>query len=146
MNKTKSKSKALKNNPNNSGVLRALITGFAVCFATWLLLSLVFSFILSKQTDSTALVKFFAPAVAVVSLVLGGFAAGLADKTAAVLTSFLLGCASLGICYALSAYLDLSYELGIVAKTAVVAVMLVCPVIGARFSCRKRGVKRVHRK
>ncbi len=146
MNKTKSKSKALKNNQNQAGVLRALIVGFAVCLVSWLLLSLVFSFVMSKQTDSTALIKVFAPITAVVSLIFGGFAAGFSDKTAALLTPFILGCAVLGICYALSAYLDLSYELGTFAKTAVIAAALVCPVIGARFSRGNTSKKHKHRK
>ena len=146
MNKTTTKPKALRNNGTNRGVLRALIVGIAVCFVCWLLLSILFSFILSKQTDSTALIRFFAPAVSVISLIVGGFAAGFYDKTAALFTSFLLGCAVLGICYALSACLDLSFELGTVAKTAVVAVMLVCPVIGAKISCRKKSKKYRRRK
>lgn len=137
----KQKSKALKNTANKSGFLRALFLGLIVCIASWLLLSLVFSFVVSKQTDSSAYIKVFAPITAAVSLILGGIAVGFAEKTLSVLTSFVLGCAALGICYALSVWLDLSYELGSLAKTALIAVMLVCPVIGAKVSCRKKGIK-----
>ena len=142
----KSKSKALKSTENKSGFVRALIVGMLVCFSVWIVLALVVSLIVSGQKDSTALIGVVAPAVTVVSLVAGGFAVGFKDKVSSGLSSFLLGCLVLGISYALSAAFDLSHGLGAVSKTLKIVIMLVCPLIGARISCRKKGKQRRHKR
>ncbi len=146
MNKTKSRPKALNDPKNKGGFFRALIFGFVTCAVVWLIVSLVLSFVMSKQTDSGAFSSIFSIVTVVVSLLSGGFAAGKADKRGAVLSSFVLGCAVLGMCYALSVSLELSMNLSNVFKTFVVALMLVCPVLGARFSTREKKNRRYNRK
>ncbi len=146
MDKTKKNSKALKNTAGNGGFFRALIFGFVSCFAVWILLALIFSLVMSKQTDSTAFVSVLSPAVVVVSLLVGGYVAGKTDKSCSALCSFVLGCAVLGICYGVSVSMDLSKELSSVMKTVLIAVMLVCPMLGARISNREKKRKPHSRK
>lgn len=146
MNKTKGKSKALKNTAHKTGFFRALIFGFFSCFAVWILLAVIFSLIMSKQTDIGALSGILSPVIVVVSLAVGGFVAGKTDKSCSALSSFVLGCAVLGICYAISASLDLSKELSSIMKTLLIAVMLVCPMLGAKFSTREKTKKGYSRK
>lgn len=137
--KTNNKPKALKNTPNcNNGFFRALLFGFLTCAVTWLLLTLVFALILSKQTDSKMLGSIFTPAIVVISLALGGFVSGKIDKSSAVLSAFLLGITVLGISYALSTLFDISRNPGALLKTVEIAVMFVCPIVGAVIATRKR--------
>lgn len=146
MNKPKKRTKALKNTANKSGLFRALVFGFFSCLAVWLLLAVVFSVIMSKQIDGTSLSGILSPVTVIVSLVVGGFAAGKTDKSCSVLSSFLLGCAVLGICYAISASLNLSRHLSSIMKTFLIVIILVCPMIGARFSTREKKRKMPDRK
>lgn len=140
MNKTNKKHAALKNGKNN-GFFKAVIFGFLSCFAVWIVLALVFAAVMSKQMDSTSLSWILSPVTVVVSLLVGGFVAGKADKTCAPLSSFVLGCAVLGLCYGLSSAMDLSRQLSVAMKTVVIAVMIVCPMIGASFSAREKKKK-----
>lgn len=145
--KIKNKSKALKSTPKkDNGFFRALFFGFVTCLLTWIVLSLVFALIMSKQNDSTALGKVLTPVIVVVSLAAGGFVAGKTDKSCAGLSSFVLGTVVLGISYALSTVLDISGDLGAFIKTVEIAVMLVCPVIGAKLSLGQTRKKTRRRK
>ena len=147
MTKSKNKTKALKTTDNNgSGFFRALLFGLVVCAVVWIVLSVLFSFVMSKLEDSSAVGKIFSSAVTVLSLLSGGFAAGKCDKTCAVLSSFVMGTIVLGICYALSSFFELSRDLGSVMKTVVIAVMLIPPVIGAKISAREKKLKTHYRK
>ena len=145
VNKTKNKPKALKNTKNESGFFRALIFGFLICGISWLLLSVIFALIMSGQKDSNALGNVMSPAIVVISLFAGGFAAGKMDKSYSVITSFVLGTAMLGICYVLTSVLELSKGFGPAMKTVMILVMLVCPVIGAKIATRQKK-RTVHRK
>ena len=101
---------------------------------------------MSKQNDSTALGKVLTPVIVVVSLAAGGFVAGKTDKSCAGLSSFVLGTVVLGISYALSTVFDISGDLGAFIKTVEIAVMLVCPVIGAKLSLGQTRKKTRRRK
>lgn len=136
--KQNNKSKALKNSPNcNNGFFRALLFGFLTCVAAWLLLTLLFALIMSKQTDSKMLGSIFTPAIVVISLALGGFVSGKIDKSSAILSAFVLGTMVLGISYALSTLFDISRNPGALVKTVEIAVMFVCPIVGAVIATRK---------
>ena len=144
MNKTKHK--ALNKTEFKGGFFRALLFGLVGCALTWLLLSLLFAFVMSKQTDSTGMLNVLSPVVAALSLLTGGFVSGKTDKACSPLAAFVLGCAVLGICYGISSAMDLSRELSNFMKTLVVALMLIFPVIGANISTRKAKNKRYSRK
>lgn len=138
MNKTKNKTKALKNTRNENGFFRALIFGFLTCSVTWIALALVFALVMSRQTDSNALGNVLSPAITVISLAAGGFAAGKTDKSCATLSSFVLGTSVLGICYALTTALGLSKGFGSAMKTLIIVIMLLCPVLGAKLATRQK--------
>ena len=147
MNKHKNKSKAPKNQSRKqNGFFRALFTGTFTCALAWIMLSLIFSVVMSNMQDSNKLGAVFSMLIPAVSLILGGFAAGKTDKSCAVLASLLLGCAFLGIGYAVSSALSLSKGIGSVMKTFTIAIMLLSPLLGARFSTRDKGIKRPGRK
>ena len=146
MNKAKSKPKALNNLPGNGGFFRALIFGLCICAVVWLVMSLVLSFVMSKQTDSTAFMKVFSGITVAVSLAFGGFAAGKTDRKHAFFASFVLGCTVLGMCYMFSVWFELSLRLSHFGKTLAVVIMLVFPLLGARFSIKQRKNKRYGRK
>ena len=147
MNKTKNRNKAPKNqSKKQSGFFRALFVGIFVCLISLIILSLIFALVMSNMEDCHALGPVFSSVIAVVSLVLGGFASGKTDKSCAVLAAVLLGCAFLGIAYAVSSAFSLSKGMGSVMKTVNVIVMLVSPVLGAKFSVRNKTVKRPTRK
>ena len=143
MNKMKNKSKAPKNQGiKRNGFFRALFMGVFVCLVSWIILSLLFALVMSNMEDSHAFGHVFSMIIPASSLFLGGFAAGRADKSCAILTSLLLGCVFLGICYVMSSALSLSKGMGGVMKSVTIIIMLVLPLLGARFSARNRSVKR----
>ena len=147
VNKTKKKHRALKSNTAvQSGFFRALVFGFVTCLGFWIALALVFSLVMSGMEDSGSAGKIMSPVIVVLRLLAGGFAAGKADKSCAALSSFVLGTACLGICYVLSSVLELSRNLDAVMKTVMIAVMLVCPLFGARLATREKGRNTRHRK
>lgn len=147
MNKTKNKHKAPKNvSTKQNGFFRALVLGFFTCAVVWVALALVFALVMSNMEDSNSPGPVFSQVIVIISLLAGGFVAGKADKSCAPLTAVILGCAVLGICYCLGTAFDLSRDLGSAMKTVVIAIMLICPIVGAYFSTREKKVKRPHRK
>lgn len=147
MNRTKNKQKAPKNvKQRQNGFFRALVLGFFTCAAVWVSLALVFALVMSKQEDSNSLGSVISPVIVIISLFVGGFVAGKADKSCALLTAVILGCAALGVCYGISSALDISKGMGQVMKTVVIAVMLVCPVLGGKMASREKRMNKVRRK
>ena len=147
MNKTKNKPKAPKNVSNRqSGFFRALFMGVIVCFVCWIVLSMIFAFVMSRMQDSNAFGNVLSYVIATLSLVAGGYTCGKFNKSHAVLLALVLGFAVLGTGYAVSSLFDLSKGLGTIMKTVTLAVMLISPVLGARFSARNNRTKRVGRK
>ena len=146
MNKTKNKHKALNKTESNGGFFKALLFALVSCAVVWLVLSLVFSLVMSKQTDSTAMVGVFSVVIMCLSLVAGGFASAKADKSYAPLAAFVFGCVVLGTCYGLSSVFDFSKDLSNFQKTFLIVGMLVLPVIGAKFATRKKVKKARNRK
>lgn len=146
MNKTKNKHKALKTNESNGGFFKALLFSLVTCAAVWLVLSLVFSFVMSKQTDSTSMVGVFSTVIMCISLAAGGFASAKADKSLAPVSAFVFGCIILGICYGVSSAFGFSKDLSVAHKTFLIAGMLVLPEIGAKIATRKNVKKSRSRK
>lgn len=146
MNKTKNKHKALNKTESNGGFFKALLFALVSCAVVWIVLSLVFSAVMSKQTDSTAMVGIFSVVIMCLSLVAGGFASAKADKSNAPVTAFVFGCIILGVCYGLSSVFGFSKDLSNIRKTFLIVAMLVLPVIGAKIATRKPGKKTHSRK
>ena len=145
--KSNIKTKALKNGAKHeAGFFKALLFSFVICVLVWLVLTFVAAFAVSKMPDSENAVKIISPLIAVISLATGGFFAGKLNKPNAVFISLLLGCAVLGICYGVSTLLDLSRNYGIVLKTVIIVVMILSPLVGARFSNIKSSKKTARRK
>ena len=138
-NTNRRKKKALKNDTGRASTggscfFKAFVIGIVVTVLCLMVMCLgVSSFMVSKD-DSTGMMKIISPAITAISLIIGGFTCGKTNKTASMATAFLCGCASLGICYALSTIMDLGGEMEVFNKTVSIAIMLLSPVLGAKIS------------
>ena len=142
MGNKNSKSKPVKDrNANKNVFFRAFFTSFVVTVVVWILLATVFAFVMSKQTDSSLAGKILSPILCAASLISGGFAAGKSDKSDAVFLSLMLGCTILALCYGVSSAFDLSENMGLLVKTLNMAMVLLCPVIGAKISTKEKAKK-----
>ena len=94
-----------KSSQGERSFLAAFVFGFLVTVVVWLVLSALVPLILASSGDSQALVPFVSPAVLVISLVLGGFAAAKMIKTQGISCAILVGTAFLGLSYLLSSLL-----------------------------------------
>lgn len=144
-NKKNNKSKALKKGSDNgNGFFRALFFSFATCTVTWIVLALVAAFVMSKQTDSSTAGMILSPVIVALSLFAGGFVAGKLNKPNAYFSAFVLGCAFLGMSYGISTALDLSRGMGVMLKTVVIVMMVICPLFGAKAATfnKKKSVRR----
>ena len=142
VNKSNSKHKALKKTANKTGFFRALIFGFVISVITWLILAVVISFVVSKQSDGNMLLKILSPLAVLISLGIGGYAAGKIDKTCAFLSSVSIGGVMTGICYVVSVFLEMSKDSGSMPRGVYIALMFLSPVIGARFSVKRKTTGR----
>lgn len=138
-NTNRRKKKALKNdtvgvNTGGSCFFKAFVIGIVVTVLCLVVMCLAVSSFMVSKDDSTAMMKIISPAITAISLIIGGFTCGKINKTASIATAFLCGCASLGICYALSTIMALGGEMEVFNKTVSIAIMLLSPVLGAKMS------------
>ena len=129
------KNKALKGAANGKNCFfKAFLIGAIVSGVCMVLLCLAVSAFMCGRDDSLGNMGVISPVITAISLAAGGFACGKTGKNGGFAAAFLCGCACLGICYALSTVLELSDSLNALHKTLTVALMLVCPVMGAKLS------------
>ena len=145
MKKVNRKSKALRKKTENN-VFGALLFGLLTCAVSRVVLALVFALIMAGQKDSSFIGGIVSPVITVVSLVLGGYAAGKTDRKSPVFSSLLLGLIILLLSYLLSTWFDLTKDMNVAVKSVIMAASLVCPVVGARFASKTKEKGRHRRK
>ncbi len=145
-NKNINKPKAPKNTKGNVNFFGALLVGFGCCAAVWILLALVFALVLSSQENPVGLVPFLSPVTVVVSLAVGGFAAAKLDRKNAYLSAVVIGCAFLGVSYAVTSVFEIARGYGAAVKSLIIAMMLISPLLGAKIAVGRGEKKRRHRK
>lgn len=140
----KNKSTIKKTRQMANPFLKALLSGFAATVITWLLLTTVFSLVLSRASDHNSIGPILSVAISVISIAAGGFVLARTDKSSAFVGSVILSAAVLGLAFGLSEVLDLTKGLGAVMKTVHIASIFVAGIFGARLGSGEKS-KRTHR-
>ena len=139
------KQKAPRNAKQNVSFFGALLFGFGCCVLSWLALALVMALVLSTGENPIGPVPYLSPVTAGISLAVGGFVSAKLDVKNSTLSALIIGCVFLGICYAVTAFLNISQNYGAAVKTVIIVMMLLSPLLGAKIASG-RGEKRKRRR
>ncbi len=142
------KPKSPKVRNKNNGInpfVKSLIYGLAVTIAVWLMLTVVFSLVMSKMDDHNSVGGVLSVVISALSLAVGGFVLAKTDKSSAFIAAIILSALVMALAFALSQILNLSNGASAAAKTVKIALMFIFCIIGVKIGSgdsSKRSLRR----